>query len=71
MNRKAVIETIKEIVRLAVFGAVSAVLSYLATQVASLPPDSAYALAGTLVLRAADKYIHVSPKTDTKGLVPF
>lgn len=70
MNRKALLESAKELARVAVFGAVSAALAWATTKVGNLDPNSAYAVAGTLVLRIADKYVHASP-APAKGLLPF
>lgn len=70
-TRAAVIETTKELARIALFGAISAVLSYLTTKVGNLPPDSAYTLIGTLLLRAADKYVHSHADIAANGIAPF
>lgn len=71
MNRKAVVEAIKEVLRLAALAAISAVLSWATTKVASLPPNSVYTLVLTVVLRAVDRYIHKDPGTKLPGIVPF
>lgn len=71
VNIKAIVEAIKEIARLAVLAAVSAVLYYGATQLGNLPADNLYALVGAGVLRALDKYVHENENIRAKGLVPF
>jgi hypothetical protein len=71
MNKPAIIKTVKELLRIAALGALAALVSYLTTKVASLPPNSAYALAGTLVLRLVDKYVHSNENISASGIVPF
>ena len=71
MDRKAIVEAIREVLRLAVFGALAAVVSWGLTQVANLDPNSVYAIVGTLVLRAADRYVHANSTTTKTGLLPF
>lgn len=71
LNKQALIELIKEGLRIALFAAISAVLSWATTQIADLPPDSVYAVVGTLILRLVDKYVHENKEVKAKGLAPF
>lgn len=71
MNRKAIIEAVKEVSRIALLAAVTAVLGYATTKVSTLEPSSAYYIVGTLILRAVDKYVHVTPTIDKQGITGF
>lgn len=71
MNQKAIEETLREVLRIALFGAVAALISWGTTKVAGLDPNSVYAIVGTVVLRAADKYIHEDKGIQAQGLVKF
>jgi hypothetical protein len=71
VNWKAIAEAAKELARVAVLGAVSAAISWGTTKLAGLDPNSAYAIAGTLLLRFLDKYLHVNQDVPVKGLLPF
>lgn len=71
INKQAIMEALKEIGRLAFFGALSAVLAWATTQIAGLDPNSVYAIAGTLVLRFLDKWVHENDNVQAKGLAPF
>ncbi len=62
-------EAVKEVARLALFGAISLFVSMLLDKLVSLPQDSVVIVL-TLVLRAADKYLHESGVAD-KGLSRF
>lgn len=64
-------EALKELVRLVILGAVSAGLTWLTKEVSTLDPSSAYAIVGTLVLRAIDAYIHHNDNIKANGLLPF
>lgn len=69
-TKKAIIESAKEVLRIAFFGAVTAVLGYASTKVASLDPSSAYYIVGTILLRAIDKYIHENKNIGSNGISP-
>ncbi len=71
ISKEVVIAYTKEILRIAILGAVSAVLAYVGTVVANLDPTSVYAVVLTALLRAADKAIHDDKKTKANGLLPF
>lgn len=71
INWTAILAGLKELARVAVFGAISAALAWGTTQVGNLDPSSAYAVAGTLVLRFLDKYVHANQDIPAKGLLPF
>lgn len=71
-NRKdAIIATIKEALRIAVFTAIGALVEWGYTQVAQLPADGALTMILTLALRLVDKFIHKNENTDKNGLLPF
>lgn len=69
-TRTAVIEAIKEVARIAFFAAVAAVISYATTRLADLDPNSVYAVVGTVILRAVDKYIHENQNISAGGISP-
>lgn len=69
MNTDALFQAMKEVVRLAVFAAVSAfVASLLSSFDGSTEPVFVVL---TLVLRFVDKWIHENENTNWKGLLPF
>lgn len=70
MDRKAVLESIKEVLRLAFFAAVAAAVAWVTTKLSTLDPSSTWVIVGTVVLRLVDKYIHVSPNTKLTGISP-
>lgn len=69
-DKKAIIEGAKEVLRLAFFAAITAVVAWLTEKVGGADPSSTFYIVGTLVLRFADKYVH---KSDIKanGIAPF
>lgn len=71
MNKKAIQEATKELLRIAFFGALASVLSWVTTKVANLDPNSSYALIATIVLRIADKFVHENKDINANGLAPF
>ena len=56
-SKDALIEMGKELLRIAIFGAVSAVLAFLLDKFAGLP-QTEVVMIGTVLLRAVDKYLH-------------
>lgn len=70
-NKKAFIEALKELVRVAFLGALSAGLSWLTTQVGNLDPTTTYAIVGAVVLKVLDKYIHKADNIPVKGISPI
>lgn len=71
MNKQAIIEAIKEVARLAFFAAISAVIAWATTKLAKLDPNSVYVIVGTVILRAADRYVHKDDGLKVNGLAPF
>ena len=69
-NKQALKEAVKEVLRIALFAAVTAVVGWASQELAGLDPSSTFYVVGTLVLRLVDKYIH---KLDSpaKGIAPF
>ena len=65
MDKKALLETIKEIARIALFGAVGALVAWLT----ELEPTATVTIA-LVVLRSLDKYLHKSG-TLNRGLSGF
>lgn len=71
MNKNAILEGLKEVARLALFAAISAVVAWATDKMSGLDPTSAYVAVGTVVLRFADKWIHENKNVDAKGIAPF
>ena len=66
MNNKALIESVKEPLRLALFLAVSTFITSLLESIVKLPQSSTIIIL-TFILRFADKWIHeTSKQTDNK-----
>lgn len=70
MNKQAILESVKEVARLAFFAALTAIVGWASQKVAGLDPTSIHYVIGTLLLRFVDKYVH---KSDMKanGIAPF
>lgn len=68
MNKKAIIESLKELARLAIFS-VPAFLIQLVSGNAAL--SEAYGGIILFVLRTIDYYIHEDPNINVNGLLPF
>lgn len=71
MDKQAIIEAVKELARIAFFGAIAAVLSWATTKIANIDPNSVYAVVGTIVLRVVDKWVHENENVKAGGLAPF
>lgn len=71
MDKKAILEAVKEVGRLAFFAALTAVIGWVSTKLSAFDPSSAYYIVGTLILRTVDKYVHTSTKTKLNGVAPF
>lgn len=69
--QKAIIETIKEAGRIALFAGVSALVAYATSKLSGLDPTSLYVVVGTAILRLLDKYLHENKNIQAKGLAPF
>lgn len=66
LTSHAQMEAVKEALRLAVLGALGALLAYLADL-----DQSTTVIVVTFVLRTIDKWVHKSEKTERNGLLPF
>lgn len=71
MNKQAVIEMVKEGLRLAVFAALAALVAFATDKLSGLDPTSLQVVVGTAVLRLVDKYIHENKDSNKQGLLPF
>lgn len=56
-SKDALIEMVKEVLRIGIFAAISSILAYLLEVFAGLP-QTEVVMVGTILLRAADKYLH-------------
>ncbi len=70
MDKKAIIETGKEALRIAFFAALSAVVVYLQAKLGGMDQSSALVVGGTLFLGLVDKYVHKSTKIEANGIAP-
>lgn len=70
-DKKAVIEGLKELSRVAFLGALSAVILWAGTLVSSLDPTSLQYIVLTIVLKAGDKFVHKSEDIKATGIAPF
>ena len=66
----SVIEAIKEGIRLALFGAIAYVVTFLTEYFGAMPQNEQGIVVLTFVLRMADKWLHVSGKAE-KGISRF
>lgn len=71
MNKQAIIEAAKEVGRLALFAALTAVVGWAGQQVNAFDPTTLQYVLGTAALRFVDKYLHKSPDTKLNGVAPF
>lgn len=71
MDKKAILEAVKEVGRLVFFAGLTAVIGWATTKISSFDPTSTYYIVGTMVLRFLDKYIHDSETTERSGIAPF
>lgn len=71
VNLPALKETAKLALRIGVFAAASAIVSWLLTSVVPTINDPVIVALLTSLLTAADKYIHENQDTDRNGLLPF
>lgn len=70
-TKDAIISTLKEAGRIAIFAAIAALVNWGYTQVAAMPADGAITMILTVVLRLADKFVHKNDAIKANGLVPF
>lgn len=71
IDKKALIEAVKELARIAFLGALAAILLWLGNLLTTLDPTSLQYIVLTLVLKAGDKYVAKNKKIDAKGIAPF
>lgn len=71
VTKNAILETVKEAGRIAVFAGVSALVAWATNKLSGLDPNSTFVVVGTLVLRLLDKWVHVSDRVSLNGLVKF
>lgn len=71
INWEALKKSALELGRIAFFGAISAVITWLTALLTDIPATSVQALLITALLRAADKYVHKDENINLSGLAPF
>lgn len=71
MSRSALWEAVKEILRLAVFAAISAAIAGAIDYLSGFNSTETWVVVGLAVLRFADKWIHERKDVASKGLLPF
>lgn len=67
-NQKALAEAVQEVVRVAFFAALSAVVAFLLNKLAGMNQTDVVVMVGILLLKLVDKYIHENPKIKLNGL---
>ena len=67
---KAILETVKEASRIALFAAATALIGWASAKLAGFDPNSTYYVLGTVLLRLADKWIHENDNVALKGISP-
>ena len=67
---ESVVESLKEGLRLALFAGISYLVTYLLQQFNIMDQNETYVVAGTFILRLADKWLHLSGKAE-KGISRF
>lgn len=71
MDKQALIEAVKEILRLALFAALGVAVSGLLDYFDALQVTEWWVVAFTAGLRWLDKYIHENKSIKAKGVAPF
>lgn len=70
MDMKAIVSMIKEGLRIAFFAGVSALVAWATTKLSSANPTSTFVIAGTIVLKLIDQYVHKSDSIKLNGISP-
>ncbi len=70
-TRKAIVETVKELGRIVLFGGLAALAGYLTEKLNGMQPTELYYIVMTVMLRLIDKFIHQNTNIALKGLAPF
>lgn len=71
MNKKAVLDTLKEAGRIAIFAAISALVAWGLQKLGVQDQTEPVVVIGTIVLRLVDKYIHKDDNLKANGLLKF
>lgn len=69
--KDAIISTVKEGLRIALFAALSALIAWASNKLAGLDPSSSTVVIGTILIRLVDKYVHENKDINAKGIAPF
>jgi hypothetical protein len=69
--KDAVISTVKEALRIALFAGIAALVAWGSDKLAGLDPSSTTVIIGTIVIRLADKFVHENEDINAKGIAPF
>lgn len=71
MNKKVILDFVKEGLRVAIFGAISSLVAFGLNQLGAGDQSSTVVIVGTLVLKALDRAIHEDKSISAKGILPF
>lgn len=71
IDKKALIEAVKEVGRIAFLAALAAVLLWLGDLINTVDPTSMQYIILTIILKFGDKYVAKNKKIDAKGIAPF
>lgn len=69
--KDAIMSTVKEGLRIALFAALSALIAWASNKLAGLDPSSSAVVIGTILIRLVDKYVHENKDINAKGIAPF
>lgn len=68
---KALLETLKEGLRIALFAGLSILVAWGSAQLTDMDPSSIIVISGTVVLRLIDKFVHDNENINAGGIAPF
>lgn len=71
MNKEVAINFVKEALRVAILGAVAALVALGLNELGAADQTNEIVIIGTLLLKGLDRAIHENKNTEAKGLLPF
>lgn len=71
VDKKAVVEAVKLVLRIALFGALSTVVTWALNVFLPGLPEGEIRTILTVLVTMLDKYIHENPAIESKGIAPF
>jgi len=71
MNKQVAINIIKEALRVAILGAVAALVAFGLKELGAADQTNQIVIIGTLLLKGIDRAVHENKDTEAKGILPF